>query len=146
MAAQLTAAVVTEKPRVSPGWREEVSVRPRLTYFLLVINLLVFFGEIIRGGSNQTGVLISMGAKYNPRLWMGEYWRLLSPLFLHAGWEHFLFNSFALFQLGGFVEHFFGEGRFFWIYFGAGLFGTVASTLFQPDTVSVGASGRSSDS
>ena len=63
------------------------------------------------------------------------------PLFLHAGWEHFLFNSFALFQLGGLVEHFFGEGRFFWIYFGAGLFGTVASTLFQPDTVSVGASG-----
>ena len=141
LAAQLAAAGVTEKPRVSPGWREEVSVRPRLTYFLLVINLLVFFGEIIRGGSNQTGVLISMGAKYNPRLWMGEYWRLLTPLFLHAGWEHFLFNSFALFQLGGLVEHFFGEGRFFWIYFGAGLFGTVASTLFQPDTVSVGASG-----
>ncbi|NLC53092.1 MAG: rhomboid family intramembrane serine protease [Firmicutes bacterium] len=140
LATQLAAAVVTEKPSVI-GRREETGGRPRLTYFLLFINLLVFLGEILRGGSNQTSVLIKMGAKYNPRLWMGEYWRLLTPLFLHAGWEHFLFNSFALFQLGSLVEHFFGAGRFFWVYFGAGLFGTVASALFQPDTVSVGASG-----
>ena len=141
LAVQLAAAVVTEQPSIPSGRREEAGGRPRLTYLLLLINLVVFLGEILHGGSNQTSVLIRMGAKYNPRLWMGEYWRLLTPLFLHAGWEHFLFNSFALFQLGSLVERFFGEGRFFWIYFGAGLLGTVASVLFQPDTVSVGASG-----
>ncbi len=141
LAVQLANAVVTEQPSIPGGRREAAGGRPRLTYILLFINLLVFLGEMLRGATNQTSFLIGMGAKYNPRLWMGEYWRLLTPLFLHAGWEHFLFNSFALFQLGSLVERFFGERRFFWIYFGAGLLGTVASVLFQPDTVSVGASG-----
>lgn len=139
--ASQVAAAEAEQPGVPREHGEEAGTRPRLTYLLLLINLLVFFGEVLRGGSNQTSILIKMGAKYTPRLWMGEYWRLLTPLFLHAGWEHFLFNSFALLQLGSLVERFFGEMRFFWIFFGAGLLGTVASALFQPDTVSVGASG-----
>ncbi len=111
------------------------------THLLLVINFIVFLIEIIRGGSTNTTVLIELGAKYNPRLWMGEYWRLLTPLFLHAGWEHFLFNSVALLQLGTLVEKFFGQGRFLVIYFSAGLLGTIASVLFRPDTIAVGASG-----
>ncbi|NLY91479.1 MAG: rhomboid family intramembrane serine protease [Firmicutes bacterium] len=111
------------------------------TWILLGINLAVFLVEMMSGGSNKTSVLIKLGAKYNPRLWMGEYWRFLTPLFLHAGWEHFLFNSLALFKLGGIVEKIFGPSRFLAIYFAAGLGGTVASVLFRPDTVAVGASG-----
>lgn len=114
---------------------------PAFTWILLAINLVLFCVEILSGGSNKTSVLIKLGAKYNPRLWMGEYWRFLTPLFLHAGWEHFLFNSMVLLQLGRAVEKLFGTGRFLAIYFTAGIGGTVASVLFRPDAVSVGASG-----
>lgn len=141
LTARLATAVAPGEVSAPRAGREKAGVRPKITYLLLVINLVVFALEILAGGSNQTSVLVRMGAKYSPRLWLGEFWRLLTPLFLHAGWEHFLFNSLALFQLGGLVEHFFGQARFFWIYFGAGLSGTVASVLFRPDTISVGASG-----
>ncbi|NLM36993.1 MAG: rhomboid family intramembrane serine protease [Firmicutes bacterium] len=141
LAVQLANAVVLEQPTVPGSRREETGGRPRLTYILLFINLLVFLATMLHGETNPTSFLIGMGAKYNPRLWMGEYWRLLTPLFLHAGWEHFLFSAFALFQLGSLVERFFGERRFFWIYFGAGLLGTLSGVLCQPDTVAVGVPG-----
>jgi len=130
-----------EKENPSGGEREKRPAPWSFTWLLLLINLVVFLVEIMSGGSNRTSVLIKLGAKYNPRLWMGEYWRLLTPLFLHAGWEHFLFNSIALFQLGGLVEKIFGQRRFLAIYFAAGISGTVASVLFRPDSVAVGASG-----
>ncbi|NLW56244.1 MAG: rhomboid family intramembrane serine protease [Firmicutes bacterium] len=114
---------------------------PRPTYLFLLLNLAVFLLEIILGGSKNTEVLIRLGAKYNPRLWMGEYWRLLTPLFLHAGWEHFLFNSLALLQLGTIVEKFFGKLKFCWIYLISGIFGSLAGAIFRPDVISVGASG-----
>jgi membrane associated rhomboid family serine protease len=121
------------------GRQQLVSLR--CTYLLLLLNFVVFLIELIRGGSTNTTVLIELGAKYNPRLWMGEYWRLLTPLFLHAGWGHFLFNSLALLQLGTIVEKIFGQNRFLLIYFSAGLCGTIASVSLQPNTIAVGASG-----
>ncbi|HEY8391675.1 MAG TPA: rhomboid family intramembrane serine protease [Capillibacterium sp.] len=135
-----SSSAAGEEKRTVAGRRRRLAL-PTFTWILLVINLVIFGVEIVNGGSSQTLVLIRLGAKYNPRLWMGEYWRFLTPLFLHAGWEHFLFNSIALLQLGGIVEKLFGAGRFLTIYFTAGIGGTVASVLFRPDTISVGASG-----
>lgn len=123
--------------------KEEVELYPppRLTYLLLFINLIIFLIEVFLGSSNNTEILIRLGAKYNPRIWMGEYWRLVTPLFLHAGWQHFLFNSLALLQIGSLVERFFGKKRFLWLYFVSGILGSVASAVFRPETISVGASG-----
>jgi membrane associated rhomboid family serine protease len=140
LATQVATASLPEEDKPT-GRRKKGWKRPEFTWILLVINLLVFLAEMMSGGSNKTSVLIRLGAKYNPRLWMGEYWRFLTPLFLHAGWEHFLLNSIALLQLGGLVEKLFGQGRFLAIYFAAGVSGTVASILFRPDTVTVGATG-----
>jgi membrane associated rhomboid family serine protease len=126
-----------------PEAKEEVELYPpqRLTYILLFVNLIIFLIEVFLGGSNNIEVLIRLGAKYNPRIWMGESWRLVTPLFLHAGWQHFLFNSLALLQIGSIVERFFGKPRFLWLYFVSGIFGSVASAVFRPETISVGASG-----
>jgi rhomboid protease GluP len=122
---------------------EEVELYPPafLTYLILFINLCVFAVSVWLARTGPYEVLIRMGAKDNPRIWQGEYWRLLTPLFLHAGYAHFFFNSFALYQLGRVVERLFGKARFVFLYFFSGLLGSALSTIFRPDVVSVGASG-----
>ncbi len=122
---------------------EEIELYPPavLTYLILFLNLSVFAASVWLSGTGSYEVLLRMGAKYNPRIWMGEYWRLLSPLFLHAGYAHFLINSFALFQLGRVVERLFGKVRFVFLYFFSGLLGSALSTIFRPEIISVGASG-----
>lgn len=126
-----------------PEQKEEVVIYRGsfLPYLLLAVNLLLFILTIMSGDSQDVETLIKMGAKYNPLIWLGEWWRLLTPLFLHAGFLHFFMNSYALYQLGTVVERLFGKERFFFIYFFSGIFGSAASTLFRPEEISVGASG-----
>lgn len=70
----------------------------------------------------------------------GEWWRLVTPIFLHGGMIHFLFNSYLLIQLGPIVEGIFGTTRFWVIYLCCGIAGSMASQL--PRFVNtVGASG-----
>ena len=72
----------------------------------------------------------------------GEWWRLITPVFLHAGLLHFFFNSFLLIQLGPLVEEIFGTARFWVIYLCCGIAGSMASQYIRPGlTITVGASG-----
>lgn len=126
-----------------PQQKEEVMIYKGsfFPYLLLAVNLLLFILTIMNGDSQDIEVLIKMGAKYSPGIWLGEWWRLFTPLFLHAGFLHFFMNSYALYQLGMVVERLFGRGRFFFIYFFSGIIGSAASTFFRPEAISVGASG-----
>lgn len=134
-------SLIFSPPRMTAT--EEVELYPPafLTYLILFINLLVFIASMWLGKNGSQEVLLRMGAKYNPRIWMGESWRLLTPLFLHAGLAHFLLNSFALFQLGRVVERLFGKLRFVFLYFLSGLLGSALGTILRPEVISVGASG-----
>jgi rhomboid protease GluP len=121
----------------------------RLTPVLLVFNILVYLLltlfstrgllEAATGGADVP-TLVLFGAKENHAIVQGEYWRLLTPLFLHIGLIHLLFNQFALSIFGRELERLFGTVRFAVIYFVAGMFGSLASFLFNP-VVSAGASG-----
>ncbi|WP_158735104.1 rhomboid family intramembrane serine protease [Alteribacillus sp. YIM 98480] len=114
--------------------------KPRFTYLLLVSILLVFFAVEQAGGSTDILTLIDFGAKYNPAIIEGEWWRFFSAMFLHIGFFHLFMNSLALFYLGGAVERMYGTVRFVIIYFIAGLFGSLASFAFN-EQISAGASG-----
>ncbi len=57
----------------------------------------------------------------------GEWWRMVTPIFLHGSLLHFFFNSFLLLQLGPLVEHLYGTRRFWVLYVGSGLAGSAAS-------------------
>jgi rhomboid protease GluP len=70
----------------------------------------------------------------------GEWWRIVTPIFLHAGLLHFFFNSYVLLQLGPIVEGIFGTSRFWVIYLSCGLAGSMASQLPR-DIITIGASG-----
>ncbi|MBE3555445.1 MAG: rhomboid family intramembrane serine protease, partial [Thermicanus sp.] len=114
--------------------------QPLWTYVLVAINLLVFLWLTVNGGSENPETLIRFGAKYNPAIKAGEWWRLITSIFLHSGFFHVALNSIALYYLGLLVERMYGRARFLLIYFLAGLLGSVASFLYS-DAVSVGSSG-----
>jgi rhomboid protease GluP len=72
----------------------------------------------------------------------GEIWRLLTPLFLHGGFTHLLFNSFSIILFGPALEKMIGRGKFLLLYFVSGITANVATLLLQPPTYShVGSSG-----
>ena len=69
----------------------------------------------------------------------GEWWRLVTPIFMHGSMMHFFFNSFLLVQLGPLTQQLYGS-RLWPIYLLCGLCGSAASQLTRP-TMTVGASG-----
>jgi membrane associated rhomboid family serine protease len=93
------------------------------------------------GPSSDLGVLLRAGAMVRSRIDEGEWWRLVSCVFVHAGALHLAVNAIALFFLGRICEELFGTTRTFAIFAGAGIAGSVASYLAAPVGISAGASG-----
>ncbi|MGZ4778467.1 MAG: rhomboid family intramembrane serine protease [Thermoanaerobaculia bacterium] len=114
--------------------------RSPVTAVLLAVIAIVMVFEWLSGAIAQEELLIPMGAII-PELWARhEYWRLITAMFLHAGWLHWLANSWALFQLGSLYEVMFGSVRFVTFYFITGICASIASSL-KPGHFSVVASG-----
>lgn len=106
---------------------------------LLVLNIFIFILTSIPIIGNH---LFSLGVGFNLLISEGEYWRLVSPMFLHLGFMHLLFNMFSLYLFGPELERLTGKARFLTIYLLAGLIGNVATYLFLDWRYqSVGASG-----
>ncbi|AGE23035.1 rhomboid family protein [Geobacillus sp. GHH01] len=114
--------------------------KPMFTRLFIVVQVAMFLVLEWSGGSTNPDVLIHYGAKFNPLIEAGEWWRLLTPMFLHIGFLHLLTNTLALYYLGITVERLYGSFRFLFIYVTAGFFGALASFLFTP-SLSAGASG-----
>lgn len=88
------------------------------------------------------GYIYGIGIGHNGSIAQGEYWRLVTPIFLHAGFMHLLFNMFSLFLFGPELERLAGKARFITIYFVSGIVGCVASYLFEDaNYMHLGASG-----
>ncbi len=104
--------------------------RPRMTYVMIGILIVVFVIETLAGGSESTRVLISLGANAGPLVTAGDYWRLFTANFLHIGLLHIAFNLYALYIVGTEVEMFYGPWRFLVIYLLSGLSGAIASYAF----------------
>ncbi|MGY0692917.1 rhomboid family intramembrane serine protease [Virgibacillus sp. FSP13] len=114
--------------------------KPFITYLLLIVNVLMFLMLELNGGSTSTQTLIDFGGKYNPAIMDGEWWRIITSMFLHIGLLHLFMNMLALYYLGTAVERIYGSWRFTFIYFLAGMGAGVASFAMTTN-VSAGASG-----
>jgi membrane associated rhomboid family serine protease len=88
-----------------------------------------------------TNVLITDGAKYNPLIIRGQYWRFIAPVFLHVNALHVGLNMLNLLFLGIGIERLAGHTRLLFIYLVSGVVSIIASFYFAPQEVSVGASG-----
>ncbi len=116
---------------------------PLATYALIGINILVaalIYLYSLKSGKQYGDLLTVFGAKVNSNILAGEYWRFLTPVFLHAGIMHLLINCYSLYAIGVSVEKIFGRPRFLAVYFIAGVLGNLLSFMFSPNP-GVGASG-----
>ncbi|MEN6480088.1 MAG: rhomboid family intramembrane serine protease [Anaerolineales bacterium] len=122
--------------------------KPICTQVMAVVLVLVWVATTVVGflaglgfwGSQDTRVLVAMGAKVNELIMAGQYWRLLTANFLHIGIIHLGFNTYALLVLGTDMESRYGHGRFLALYLFAGLGGSVLSFMGN-EAVAAGASG-----
>ena len=114
-----------------PHDQERLGDEPILTYILIGINVAVALGALL-GGASATGggiggsTLLQDGSVSRPEIADGEYWRLVTAGFLHAGFFHLLFNMFSLYILGGLLEPAVGRLRF-----GLDLHGVAAGGLVR---------------
>jgi membrane associated rhomboid family serine protease len=116
-------------------------------FILILLNATAFIFEISFGNWTDPEVLHQLGAlEPYAVVVQGQYWRLFTALFLHAGFVHLLFNLFALYVLGPPLERSIGALRFAICYLISGLIssaGVVALTVIGIVQVAqlVGASG-----
>src|SRR5438552_5187935 len=117
------------------------SRRPTYTYVFFAINIAVFVLMALAGGSGNEPTLMAFGVKSNPAIAQGQWWRFVTPIFIHIGLLHLLFNSYALWIVGPQVEKLYGGARFVILYVLTGVGGVYGSYAYHPNTISAGASG-----
>jgi rhomboid protease GluP len=143
------ADAVADTPLSPPGFallhRIERIERPPTTAFgsenlrpttavaiFIVLNIAMFVAELMLGGSTNPLTLHRLGALEPwPVRYGGEYWRLLTALFLHYGPLHLVFNLYALFVIGPGLERAIGLIRFGAYYLLTGLGSSLGALLLR---------------
>lgn len=116
-----------------------------VTTTLIAINVIVFGLQV---ATDPGGVGTGLGGRVSSGGWLfgqdvagGDWWRIVTSGFLHAGVVHLAFNMVALWVLGSRFESYIGPLRFGLIYLTAVLWGSAGALLLSPDARTVGASG-----
>ena len=115
--------------------------RPTYTYIFFGLNIAVFLLMALAGGSGNEPTLMAFGVKSNPEIARGQWWRFVTPIFIHIGLLHLFFNSYALWIVGPQVEKLYGGARFVILYVLTGVAGVYGSYAYHLYTISAGASG-----
>lgn len=123
-------------------------IRPREGYFitpiLIYINVLIYLIMVIAGLgfiSFSGHDLLNFGGNFKPATINGQWWRLLTNIFLHAGLMHLLSNMFGLLFVGLFIEPVLGRTKFLALYLVTGILASCTSIWWHEATISIGASG-----
>uniref|UniRef100_A0A7S0ES09 rhomboid protease n=1 Tax=Hanusia phi TaxID=3032 RepID=A0A7S0ES09_9CRYP len=129
----------------------ETALRCKFTSVITLAEIVVFvvtisiYGFTSPSNNNMIGpsseAFLELGAKYTPYILNGQAWRLVVPIFLHAGVVHILANMYAQVVVGFSSETSWGSPTIAVIYFVSGLAGNIVSAYFSPAILSVGASG-----
>ena len=122
------------------GTGQREAFRPLVTYLLLIINAVVFAAMWRVGNGNVSQAALAFGVKDNDLIRAGQWWRLITPIFLHGNLEHIAVNSLSLYWLGSELEGLYGRRRYLLVYLISGIAGNYVSFLLKP-APSLGASG-----
>lgn len=127
-----------------------------ITNWVIVFNTLIFIIFLLLMKNFGEDKIFSLLALQANSFFSGNYWTLLTSMFLHGSIAHLLFNMISLFFIGNFVEKLIGRKRFLWFYILSGIFaglfyvtlsyffgtGYIGEKIFlNPSTFAVGASG-----
>ncbi len=115
--------------------------RPIVTLAIVALNVAIFVSMLMSPGSlADPETIVAWGGSVGTRTANGEWWRLATAMFVHAGFLHLVANVAGLVQIGLITERFFGRFAFANAYLGAGLLFGMLSVWVQPIAVTVGAS------
>ncbi len=107
--------------------------KPIITYILISLNVLIYLVSVSKN-------IFPMFAVSRFAIKEGEYFRLLTGIFLHANIFHLAFNCYSIYIIGMQLESFLGKARYLSIYLLSGIAGNLLSICFSSN-YSVGASG-----
>ncbi|SFV52037.1 FIG056164: rhomboid family serine protease [hydrothermal vent metagenome] len=120
-------------------------MRFKITYTIIAINLVFYIISILHTGEIvdiPARGLVDLGAIFGPQVVLGgDWWRLVTAMFLHGGMTHILMNMFSLYIIGRPIEINFSPMHYITIYLITGILGGLTSIYFHPVTVAIGASG-----
>ena len=126
-------------------FRQALSQRtpwPIVTPAIIALSVLVFLGMLMgRGAMSDPETIVAWGGNFGPRTTNGEWWRLATSLFVHAGFIHLVVNLAGLVQVGITLERLLGHLTVLTVFLAAGLFASLESLSAHPIGVSYGASG-----
>ncbi len=118
--------------------------RSPITIFLLVLTTLVFLAMqiIYFGNATSWQAILNFGGMYGAYVSLvpTQLWRLVTPIFVHIGWEHFFFNALMLYFVGQIAEQIWGHHKFLALYVLSGVVGNVFTLFFTPNVIAAGAS------
>ena len=122
---------------------EEIGGRVWATPTLVMVNIAVFAAMALstrRLGFDPV-VVFNWGGNLGSMTVAGQWWRLLTAVFVHLYLLHLLLNMWALWNVGRLAERFYGSGAFVFLYLASGVLGSLASVAWDPSKISAGASG-----
>ena len=115
-----------------------------LTVAIIVVCVLVTIVELAQGlglnGGGNPQIAIDLGL-FGPFVADGQWYRIITAAFVHAGIIHLIFNMIVLWWLGGALERYAGSARMGLIFLSSVVWGSAGALLMAPDALTVGASG-----
>ena len=136
---------LAERRRQPEPFRDALHARTPWTIAtraLVALNLTIFVRMLFASGAlGDPETLVAWGGNFGPRTTNGEWWRLVTSMFVHTGFVHLLVSTLGLLQLGLLLERLVGRVALAAVYLSAGVFAGLVSLSVAPVEVSVGASG-----
>jgi rhomboid protease GluP len=125
------------------AFREALRARTPLaivTPALVALNLLLFLHLLFGSGAmSDPDTLIAAGANFAPRTTNGEWWRLASSIFLHAGFIELVLDMIGLAVVGLLLERLVGPMTFVVVYLASGIAGSITNLFAYPLIPNTGA-------
>jgi rhomboid protease GluP len=116
-----------------------------VTYAIIAINVLIFILMAINGAGifEPDGLVhIKWGSNYSPLTLSGDWWRLITNVFIHFGIIHLAMNMYCLYMVGIYLEPMLGKAKYTTAYLCTGILASIVSLWWHKDPVnSAGASG-----
>jgi membrane associated rhomboid family serine protease len=114
-----------------------------VTLTLIGINIAVMLAEFAsaRHASFTSNTIFYHGVLFGPFVAQGDWWRLVTAMFLHGSFIHIGLNMYSLYYAGSILEQVIGRWRFLLLYMASGIAGSAGALVWTPLSPTLGASG-----